>query len=361
MENQETQVEEQVQNLPPEQTPENSPQPSSNKLEIVGVKLQGQEETAPETRAEETPAVSTEATAQPSSSEQTSASQEGAATDSDKLKELEDELSRLRAEQKQVRVEKIVPDEVKALLDNPKELSILMEDFAQRDILSLLIDKTRQENPWIKNEQSALAFLQRKYPDLDPEIPENLGLSELDYEQAKYESEGHRNALIAKQDEVKGKIKELTQTKEEQAPAFDQEAYNKLYAEKVDQGIKQFAAPALALDIPGYELPKFDLEKVREIAYSENTPLKLDGEGNLWPDMESAYKIALADYLSQIFTPTVEAAKRAAPKETAEAIAQALRGNNTQVNSPGIPGATPNGRPAANVKGVPVVGVKANF
>lgn len=100
-----------------------------------------------------------------------------------KLAELEARLQQAPEQpQSQVKVEYRMPEEVRELLDNPQVLSILTEDYTRKSVVDLIKDAFRESNPWAKTDRHIEAHLKRQYPDIDFDIPENLGLAEEDYD-----------------------------------------------------------------------------------------------------------------------------------------------------------------------------------
>jgi hypothetical protein len=117
----------------------------------------------------------------------------------------------------------------------------------------------------------------------------------------------------------------------------------------------------LSLGIPGYNLPKVDAEKIRDIVYSDAVPLSLDKEGNVWPNMKAAAAIAELEMLKSQIPAMLEAARRAAPKEAVEAMNRTL---NNQVPQNNVSPVDPKGALSAKAPmfgGLRVVGVQTNF
>ena len=272
-----------------------------------------------------------------------------------KLAEMEAKLQEVA--EPQVKVEYRMPDEVRELLDNPATLQMLNEDFENKSVLDLIKDAFKEANPWAKTDRHIEAHLRRQYPDIDFDIPENLGLAEEDYDAIAWQAEGIRQQRMAQQNEVRGRIEAA------KAPAVsevDLEGYQAAFNNLVEDGIKGIKPEALSLDIPGYKMPELDFEKVRDIVYSDNVPLSLDKEGNVWPNMKAAAAMAELEMLKSQIPAMLEAARRAAPKEAVEAINRTLNNQVPQNNtSPINPrGATAN---APSFGGLRVVGVQTNF
>ena len=276
-----------------------------------------------------------------------------------KLAELEARLQQAPEQpQPQVKVEYRMPEEVRELLDNPQVLSILTEDYTRKSVVDLIKDAFRESNPWAKTDRHIEAHLKRQYPDIDFDIPENLGLAEEDYDAIAWQAEGIRQQRIAHQDEIRGKIESA------KTPAIteaDLEGYQSQFTNLVEDGIKGIKPAALSLDIPGYKMPELDFEKIRDIVYSDAVPLSLDAEGNVWPNMKAAAAMAELEMLKSQIPAMLEAARRVAPKEAVEAMNRTL---NNQVPQNNISPVDPKGALSAKAPmfgGLRVVGVQSNF
>lgn len=271
-----------------------------------------------------------------------------------KLAELEEQLQSKEAP----KVEYRMPEEVLNLLNNPETLSVLNENYESKTVLDLIKTAFKEANPWAKTDRHIEAHLRRQYPDIDFDIPENLGLAEEDYDAIAWQAEGIRQQLISKQNEIREKIEAA------KAPAFtqeDMEGYQQQFNALVEEGIKGIKPTPLAVEIPGYKMPQLDFEKLRDIVYSENVPLSLDANGNVWPNMKAAQAMAELEMLKSQIPAMLEAARRAAPKEAVEAINRTL---NNQV--PASSAAPIDPKQLSNAKvpmlnGMRIVGVQAAF
>lgn len=271
-----------------------------------------------------------------------------------KLAELEQQLQ----EKESGKVEYRMPEEVLNLLNNPETLSVLNEDYENKSVLDLIKTAFKEANPWAKTDRHIEAHLRRQYPDIDFDIPENLGLAEEDYDAIAWQAEGIRQQLISKQAEIRGQLEAA------KSPAFTQEdldGYQQQFNMLVEEGIKGIKPEPLALDIPGYKMPQLDFEKVKDIVYSESVPLSLDANGNVWPNMKAAQAMAELELLKSQIPAMLEAARRAAPKEAVEAINRTL---NNQVPMSGAAPIDPkqlSNAKAPMLNGMRIVGVQATF
>ena len=273
-----------------------------------------------------------------------------------KLAELEQQL---QIKEEAPRVEYRMPEEVLNLLNNPETLSVLNEDYDNKSVLDLIKAAFKEANPWAKTDRHIEAHLRRQYPDIDFDIPENLGLAEEDYDAIAWQAEGIRQQLISNQNEIKGKLESATNN-----PAYSQEdldGYQQQFNTLVEEGIKGIKPEPLALDIPGYKMPQLDFEKIKDIVYSEAVPLSLDANGNVWPNMKAAQAMAELEMLKSQIPAMLEAARRAAPKEAVEAMNRTL---NNQVPPSGAAPIDPkqlsNAR-APMLNGMRIMGVQATF
>ena len=272
-----------------------------------------------------------------------------------RLAEMEERLNK----QQPTQVEYRMPDEVKEVLENPAVLQMLNENFENKTVLDLIKDAFKEANPWAKTDRHIEAHLRRQYPDIDFDIPENLGLAEEDYDAIAWQAEGIRQQRMAQQQEVRGKLEAAMSPQQGQV---DIEGYQSHFNQMVEDGLKETVKPLdLSLGIPGYNLPKVDAEKIRDIVYSDAVPLSLDKEGNVWPNMKAAAAIAELEMLKSQIPAMLEAARRAAPKEAVEAMNRTL---NNQVPQNNVSPVDPKGALSAKAPmfgGLRVVGVQTNF
>lgn len=271
-----------------------------------------------------------------------------------RLAELEEQLQSKEAP----KVEYRMPEEVLNLLNNPETLSVLNEDYENKSVLDLIKAAFKEANPWAKTDRHIEAHLRRQYPDIDFDIPENLGLAEEDYDAIAWQAEGIRQQLISKQSEIRGQLESA------KSPAYTQEdldGYQQQFNNLVEEGIKGIKPEPLSLDIPGYKMPQLDFEKVKDIVYSDAVPLSLDANGNVWPNMKAAAAMAELEMLKSQIPAMLEAARRAAPKEAVEAM------NRTLNNQVPLSGAAPidpkqlSNAKAPMLNGMRIVGVQATF
>ena len=272
-----------------------------------------------------------------------------------KLAELESRLS----EAPKTKVEYRMPDEVRELLENPATLQILNQDYNNMSVLDLIKGAFRESNPWATTDRHIEAHLRRQYPDIDFDIPENLGLAEEDYDAIAWQAEGIRQQRIAQQQEIKGKLEAAMSPQQSQ---MDIEGYQNQFNQMVEDGLKEVVKPMdLSLGIPGYNVPKVDAEKIRDIVYSDGVPLSLDKNGNVWPNIKAAVAMAELELLKSQIPAMLEAARRAAPKEAVEAINRTLNNQVPQNNvAPIDPKQVVSSR-GPSIGGMRIVGVQSTF
>ena len=295
-----------------------------------------------------TPTVEGEPQAQP----------EGNVEDIDSLRAKLAELEQQLQERQEGKVEYRMPEEVLNLLNNPETLSVLNEDYENKTVLDLIKTAFKEANPWAKTDRHIEAHLRRQYPDIDFDIPENLGLAEEDYDAIAWQAEGIRQGLIAKQDEIRGQLENA------KSPAFSQadlDGYQQQFNMLVEDGIKGIKPEPLALEIPGYKMPQIDFEKVRDIVYSDAVPLSLDANGNVWPNMKAAQAMAELEMLKSQIPAMLEAARRAAPKEAVEAINRTLNNQVPQSNATPMDPKQIAAAKAPMLNGMRIMGVQATF
>lgn len=271
-----------------------------------------------------------------------------------KLAELEQQLQ----EKEGGKVEYRMPEEVLNLLNNPETLSVLNEDYENKSVLDLIKAAFKEANPWAKTDRHIEAHLRRQYPDIDFDIPENLGLAEEDYDAIAWQAEGIRQQLISKQAEIRGQLENA------KSPAFTQadlDGYQQQFNSLVEEGIKGIKPQSLALDIPGYKAPELDFEKIRDIVYSDAVPLSLDANGNVWPNMKAAQAMAELEMLKSQIPAMLEAARRAAPKEAVEAINRTLNNQVPASSAAPIDPRQLSSAKAPTLNGMRIMGVQATF
>lgn len=271
-----------------------------------------------------------------------------------RLAELEEQLQNKDAP----KVEYRMPEEVLNLLNNPETLSVLNENYESKTVLDLIKAAFKEANPWAKTDRHIEAHLRRQYPDIDFDIPENLGLAEEDYDAIAWQAEGIRQQLISKQDEIRERIESAKTPALTQA---DLDGYQQQFNMLVEEGIKGIKPEPLALDIPGYKMPQLDFEKLKDIVYSENVPLSLDANGNVWPNMKAAQAMAELELLKSQIPAMLEAARRAAPKEAVEAINRTLNNQVPQMNATPMDPKQIAAAKAPTLNGMRIMGVQATF
>jgi hypothetical protein len=279
----------------------------------------------------------------------------------DDIDALRQQLAEMEAKLQQAgqgtKVEYRLPDEVIELIDNPGVLALLHEDFTQKPVVDLIKDAFREANPWAKTDRHIEMHLKKQYPDIDFDMPDDLGLSEEDYDAIAWQAEGIRQQRIAQQDELKGKIEAA---KNPVAANYDLDGYQQQFNDMVESGIGEIKVEKLPLEIPGYQYPTVDAEKIRDIVYSDGVPLSLDSEGNVWPNMKAAAAIAELEMLKSQIPAMLEAARRAAPKEAVEAMNRSLN-NQVPQNNAGPIDTKQATQGAPMFGGMRVVGVQTNF
>lgn len=274
-----------------------------------------------------------------------------------RLEELEAKLSAVPNEP-QIKYQ--VPDEIRALIEKPETLAILNQNIAEKPLANLLMEQFQSENPWATNEYMVKEGLRRQYPDIDFEIPENLGLSDVEFAQLQWKGEAYRQQQMDQQAQLKGKLEQAMNI--EPPAQIDNEAINAEWAARVDNGLSGYKPTDLALNIPGYEFPKLDLAKVQELAYSENAPLMVDpNTGFVWPNMEATAALAELAHLKAQIPAMLEAAKRAAPREAVQAINQTLNNQAPLANSMNQTFSSQTGQNGPRIGGMRIVGVSKDF
>ena len=271
-----------------------------------------------------------------------------------RLAEMEERLNN-----QQPQVEYRMPDEVKEVLENPAVLQMLNEDFESKTVLDLIKDAFKEANPWATTDRHIEAHLRRQYPDIDFDIPENLGLAQEDYDAIAWQAEGIRQQRMAQQHEVRGKLEAAMSPQQSQ---LDIEGYQNQFNQLVEDGLQEVIKPLdLSLGIPGYNIPKVDAEKIRDIVYSDGVPLSLDKNGNVWPNMKAAAAMAELEMLKSQIPAMLEAARRSAPKEAVEAINRTLNNQVPQNNvAPIDPKQVVSSR-GPSLGGMRIVGVQSTF
>lgn len=274
-----------------------------------------------------------------------------------RLEELE---AKLQSAPSEPQVKYQVPEELKALIENPQTLAILNENIADKPLATLVMEQFWQENPWATSESMIREGLRRQYPDIDFDIPENLGLSDVEFAQLEWKGEAYRKQQMDEQAQLRGQLEQAMNI--EQPAPIDNEAINAEWAARVDNGLNGYKPTDLALNIPGYEFPKLDLAKVQELAYSENAPLMVDpNTGFVWPNMEATAALAELAHLKAQIPAMLEAAKRAAPREAVQAINQTLNNQSPLANSMNQTFSSQNGQSGPRIGGMRIVGVSKDF
>jgi hypothetical protein len=297
----------------------------------------------------------------PSQPEQNTPDQTAPAATNEDIEALRSQLAEMEAKLQQASAPKVeyrMPEEILDIINKPETLAMLNEDFSKKSVGDLIKEAFKEANPWATTDRHIEAHLRKQYPDIDFDIPENLGLSEEDYDAIAWQAEGIRQQRIAQQDEIKGKIEAA---KSPVSQEFDIDGYQNTFNQLVEDGIGSLKAEGLPLEIPGYQYPAVNPEKIKDIVYSNDVPLSLDKEGNVWPNMKAAAAMAELEMLKSQIPAMLEAARRAAPKEAIEAMNRTL---NNQIPPPNTAPIDPKqvvGSKGPTIGGMRIVGVQSNF
>jgi hypothetical protein len=271
------------------------------------------------------------------------------------LAELE---QKLQDAQTTTRVEYRLPDDVLEIIEKPETLAMLNEDYSKKSVADLIKEAFKEANPWAKTDRHVESHLRKQYPDIDFDMPDDLGLSAEEYDAIAWQAEGIRQQRMAQQNEIRGKIEAAKSPISEQ---FDLGGYQQQFNNMVQSGISQLKPEALPLEIPGYQYPTVDSEKIMDIVYSNEVPLSLDKDGNVWPNMKAAAAMAELEMLKSQIPAMLEAAKRAAPKEAIEAMNRTLNNQVPQNNVAPIDPKQVLSGTGPTIGGLRIVGVQSNF
>ena len=271
------------------------------------------------------------------------------------LAELE---QKLQDAQTTTRVEYRLPEDVLEIIEKPETLAMLNEDYSKKSVSELIKEAFKEANPWATTDRHVESHLRKQYPDIDFDMPDDLGLSAEEYDAIAWQAEGIRQQRIAQQNEIKGKIEAAKAPVSNQ---FDLDGYQQQFNNMVESGLTSIKPEALPLEIPGYQYPAIDADKIKDIVYSNEVPLSLDKEGNVWPNMKAAAAMAELEMLKSQIPAMLEAAKRAAPKEAIEAMNRTL---NNQVPANNVAPIDPKQVVPQNgpsIGGLRIVGIQSNF
>jgi hypothetical protein len=271
------------------------------------------------------------------------------------LAELE---QKLQDAQTTTRVEYRLPDDVLEIIEKPETLAMLNEDYSKKSVADLIKEAFKEANPWAKTDRHVESHLRKQYPDIDFDMPDDLGLSAEEYDAIAWQAEGIRQQRMAQQNEIRGKIEAAKSPISEQ---FDLGGYQQQFNNMVQSGISQLKPEALPLEIPGYQYPTVDSEKIMDIVYGNEVPLSLDKDGNVWPNMKAAAAMAELEMLKSQIPAMLEAAKRAAPKEAIEAMNRTLNNQVPQNNVAPIDPKQVLSGTGPTIGGLRIVGVQSNF
>ena len=271
------------------------------------------------------------------------------------LAELE---QRLQDAQTTTRVEYRLPEDVLEIINKPETLAMLNEDYSKKSVAELIKEAFKEANPWATTDRHVESHLRKQYPDIDFDMPDDLGLSAEEYDAIAWQAEGIRQQRITQQNEIKGKIEAA---KSPVSTQFDLDGYQQQFNNIVESSLTSIKPEPLPLEIPGYQYPAINAEKIKDIVYSNEVPLSLDKEGNVWPNMKAAAAMAELEMLKSQIPAMLEAAKRAAPKEAIEAMNRTL---NNQVPANNVAPIDPKQVVSAkgpSIGGMRIVGVQTNF
>jgi len=189
--------------------------------------------------------------------------------------------------------------------------------------------------PWAQTPEDVDFEIKTRYPDYDPEIPENAGMPDSAYKKFVYDTDGIKaKGVEALKKEYADKIEEFKSnvqptTAQPKAPPTEAERQaeiaqiQKEVEAQVDADISAFDLSTLP-QFDGVELPPLDKAELRERALRGDTPWTFDKAGNDIKDVRTAARLMQLENAAKAMQPMVAAFKRLDPKLTKEAMQQSL-------------------------------------
>ena len=257
--------------------------------------------------------------------------------------------------------------ETPVIAEEPKETvspQIIREAFIPQELLDFyanddtpdLIAEIKNQSPYQFLRQEVAAkypsattddeidyWMNKEYPDLDPLIPENLGLSMPEYKELVRRVDGSKQAQI---DSVKAaRLEKIEAIKKEATPApvniEPDEVVNerlRLHIQKyVDEQVAAFDPKALP-KFEGFNLPELNMEEVRNKALEANRliAVEYDGKPDVMPDVVGvATEMRLRAYID-LLEPMAKAYQRLDPELTKQAVLQSLNNAPLQNTAPAV-------------------------
>jgi len=250
----------------------------------------------------------------------------------DEYNAIKEELEQLKANPPAKEIEKEVvkytTDPI--LIEAANNYINALPDPATMSIGDLLIAKVQRENPAARTKDHVQRILENKGLKVDFDIPENLGLDEIDFDLARAEGEAFRVNLVAQRNEEIEKVKKALSSPGAPTEQISQDDYNNLIVNYVEEKVKSYTPQALKVEIPGFTPPALDGTAMKDKFYSstsEQVPWIPDATtGQLLPNWDLFTELERLRAIESSIPAMLDAAKRIAPKEAIAAVKQTLRG-----------------------------------
>lgn len=197
--------------------------------------------------------------------------------------------------------------------------------------------------PSAKTQEDIEYWLLKEQPDLDPSIPENLGLPAAEYNELVRRIDESKNQQIAqlkadRKSRLEAKAKEVMP-----APAVQEsdEVLDQRFRAQVntfvDKSIAAFNKDAL-FKIEGYDLPDLDMAEVRKQALNANRlyTVEVDGVPDVMPDVVGLANEMRLRQIIDVLKPMADAYKRLDPAVYKKAVEQSLSNRAPSTTAPAI-------------------------
>jgi len=254
-------------------------------------------------------------------------------------------------EPKAATVESPVPQVIREAFI-PQELL----DFYANDDTPDLIAEIKSQTPYQYLRQEVAAkypsattddeidfWMNKEHPDLDPSIPENLGLSMPEYKELVRRVDGSKQVRI---DSVKAaRIEKIEAIKKEATPAPVNVEPDEVVNERLRSHIQTYVDKQVASfdknvlpKFEGFNVPELNMEEVRNRALEANRliAVEYDGRPDVMPDVVGvATEMRLRAYID-VLEPMAKAYQRLDPELTKQAVLQSLNNAPLQNSAPAV-------------------------
>jgi len=241
----------------------------------------------------------------------------------------------------QVIREAYIPQELLDFYTNDDSATLISEIKSQTPYQFLVAD-VMAKHPSATTQKDIDYWMNKEHPDLDPSIPENLGIPTPEYNELVKRIDDSKqeriNQVIAdKKAKIEAIVAEATPKPVEVEQVSD-EVLTQQITDFVDKQVAAFDKSVLP-EVAGLELPDLDMVEVRKRALEGNRLASVEiqpGQWDIMPDVTAVAREMRLQAIIDAQKPMVEAYKRLDPEVYKKAVQQSLNNLPVQTTAPAV-------------------------